>query len=79
MPRAAPPGSRASPSAAATPVRRGMGKGRGDGRRVRGRGAFLCRSVPGLFVFVFSYAGVVFVEIFFSVRVYSVGDIFGSV
>lgn len=38
MPRAAPPGSRASPSAAATPVRRGMGKGRGEGRRVRGRG-----------------------------------------
>ena len=37
MPRAAPPGSRASPSAA-TPVRRGMGKGRGEGRRVRGRG-----------------------------------------
>ena len=27
MPRAAPPGSRASPSAA-TPVRRGMGKGK---------------------------------------------------
>lgn len=36
MPRAAPPGSRASPSAAATPVRRGMGKGRGEGRRVWG-------------------------------------------
>ena len=37
MPRAAPPGSRASPSAA-TPVRRGMGKGRGEGRRVWGGG-----------------------------------------
>ena len=45
VPRAAPPGSRASPSAAATPVRRGMGKGRGEGRRWHVYYTFVTQSV----------------------------------